>query len=140
MNKISSSFVVSKDVDDFVSSSSEEQIHLFVSGVYVSSLENEERVVLEICSPSERVILPVSLEPHLLYLLFYLPVIRDMGFFPLSPFSEEILRILTVALSQLFSNKWGYIRALKMVYKELDITSTVEIFFSFFTTNPSKGS
>lgn len=86
-SKMSSSSVVSKDVGDFVSSyASKEKIHLLRSGMDVSSSEDEDRIILEIRSPLDRVTTHVSFKPHFIPLVLP-PFIKDMGFiFPLSLF------------------------------------------------------
>ena len=62
-----------------------------------------------------------------------------MVVFPLTPLFMVVLRVLNVVLSQLFPNRWGYIRAFEMIYENLDVTSMVKVFFSLYTTKPTKG-
>lgn len=59
---------------------------------------------------------------------------------PLSPFCMEVLRVLNVSPTKRFPNSRGFIRDFEMVCKELDITPTVAVFFSFYTTRLTKGS
>lgn len=138
---MSISSIMSKDVRDFRSSYTfDEQILLFWSGMKVSSSGDEDWVILEACSPSERVTTLVSSDHPSSHFFFYLYFIKDMKvLFPISHFSMEVLRVFNIVSSQLFSNNWGYIRAFEMVCEELVITPNVGVFFSFYTTKPMKG-
>lgn len=138
---MSSSFVVPKGASDFVSTYiSEEQIHLFRSGVDVSFSRDEDRVILEIWLTSKRVTSPISFNTQSSYLYFYPPFIKDTGvLFPISVFSIDILKVLNVSHFQLFMNIWGYVRVFEMVCEGLDINPTTGVFFSLFATKPVKG-
>ncbi|KAI5405521.1 hypothetical protein KIW84_052347 [Lathyrus oleraceus] len=46
----------------------------------------------------------------------------------------EILRVLNIVPSQLFPNTLGYIRAFERVCEDLDVTPTMGVLFSFYTT------
>lgn len=101
----------------------------------VSSLEDEEWVVLEAFSLSDKETMHVSSEPLSPYFYFYLPFVNYMWVaFPFSPFYMEVLRVLNIEPSQLFPNDWGNMRAFEMVYEELYVTPVVGVFFSFYTT------
>lgn len=111
---MSSSSVIPRGVSDFVSIYTyEEHICIFRTRVKVSSLENEDQVILEICLPSERVTSPATFDPSSFYFYFYFPFISNMiVLFPLSAYSMETIMFLNVAPSQLFLNRWGYIMPL----------------------------
>lgn len=71
---------------DVSSYASEEQINLLRSKVDVSSSEDQDLIILEICLPSERVTLTVSSKPFSPYLYFYLPSSKTWEFFSLFTF------------------------------------------------------
>lgn len=98
---MSTSFSVSKNAANFeYSYTFEEQILLFWSGVKASSLKDEDRVILEIYSPSKRVIMHVSSKTPFPYFNFFLHFIKYMGvLFHSSPFYMEILRVFNFAPS-----------------------------------------
>src|SRR4051812_15517609 len=91
--------IMSKDAADFRSSYTfEQQIRLFRSEVDVSFLADEDRVILKIYLPLEKVTINVFFKPPSKYLYFYSSFNKDMGvIFPLSDFSTEILRVLNIA-------------------------------------------
>lgn len=71
----------------------------------VSSLEEEKMVLLEACSPSERVTMTVLLDVPSTYFYLFLPLIEDMGvLLPFSSFKVEVLRVLNIISSHLLPN------------------------------------
>lgn len=48
---------------------------------------------------------------------------------PLIIFQEKVLKTLNLALSQFHANNWAFVRALEIVYRGLDITCIIGIFF-----------
>lgn len=69
---MSTSSIMSQEASDFGSSYTfEENIHLLRSVMDVSSLADEDCVILEIYLPSERVTMHVSFKPPSTYLYFY---------------------------------------------------------------------
>lgn len=76
-------------------------------------------------------------DPPSLFLYFYLPFFKDMGFFSsFPPFVMEVLRVLNVAPSHLLYNNWCFIRAFEMVCEGIEIYHIVGIFFSFCAIRP----
>lgn len=94
-------------------------------------------VILEACSPSKRVSMPVSSNSPYFYL--HLPFLKDMVFSPFSPFFAKVMKALDSAPSQLLHNSWGIIMAFEMVCEGLKFSSSFGIFFSFYATKPLKG-
>lgn len=60
-------------------------------------------------------------------------------FFTFSPFYIEVMRVLNVAPTQIFTNSWGFIRDFEKVCEDLKATPIVRVFFSFYTTRLAKG-
>lgn len=85
------------------------------------------------------VVMSVTSDPHSPYFYFYLHFVKDMGvLFAIPPVSMDILRVLNVVPSQLFPNSWAYTKAFEMVCDDQVITPTVGVFFSLYTTKPTK--
>lgn len=69
-------------------------------------------------------------------LLLFLPHLYqgyESFFFPFSPFSIEVTRVLNITPTQLFPNSWGFIRAFEMARDDLEVTPIAWVFFSFYT-------
>lgn len=122
-------FVVLKEVEDIGSYYTfDDEILHFPTWMEVSSSEDKETVILEACSPSDKVTTLVS------------PLIKDMGFvFHCSPFSIEVMRVLNIAPTQLFSNSWGFIKAFETACEYLDVTPALGVFFIFLYYQTREG-
>lgn len=122
-----SPYVVSKQAKDTKSYYTiEEKILSFLSKMDISFSEDEELIILEACSPSQRVTMVVLFYSPSPYLHLYLPLIKDMVvIFPFSPFEVEVLRVINIAPYQLVFNSQGFVRAFEMVYEGLEVSPTV---------------
>ncbi|XP_058740951.1 F-box/FBD/LRR-repeat protein At3g14710-like [Vicia villosa] len=93
--------VVSKEVEDIESSYTvEEKIPSFRTELVISSSKDKHMVILEACSPWDRLPWPYLIIPFL-YIYFYFHPSRTWGYFPFSPFKVEVLRVHNIVSSQL---------------------------------------
>lgn len=84
---------------------------------------------------------PCLLQSSLSLVLFLYPLYKGYeGFLYFSPFYIEVMRVLNVEPTQIFTNNWGFIRDFEKVCKDLKATPIVRVFFSFYTTRLAKGS
>lgn len=89
--------------------------------------------MLEPYVAGERVCITRSYEVPDEYFYFYSWIIEDfMICIPFTYFKSDLLKTLNVAPSQLRPNNWDFIKAFKLVWKMVDITHTLDLFFSFF--------
>lgn len=102
----------------------------------VASSEDEDMVILEASSPSEKVAMPVSYGLPSPYFHFYLPFIKDMRV--LLPFHPRGSEDSECCALHLVPNIWGFIRAFEVICYDLKISPTIG-FFSFYATRPAKG-
>ncbi|RDY14226.1 hypothetical protein CR513_00739, partial [Mucuna pruriens] len=90
------------------------------------------------CSPSERVC-HVCKEGEGDFVYMYETVLQDLGVtFPLDHFTADVLRLVGVAPSQLHSNGWAALQALKVVCAVLTMTPSAPVFLSHYNIRVGK--
>lgn len=133
--------VMSKEVGDIGSLELLKKTIFFRKKVDVSSLEDEEMVIFQVCLRIDRFNLAIPPDSSSSYLYFYLHFLKGMRIrFPFSPFEAEVLRVLNFLASQLEPNCCGFVRAFEIVCQGLEVPPNVGMFLSFYATRSSKRS
>lgn len=99
----------------------------------ISSIGNEEDIVLEPCVVGGRICItrPRGVPDKNFY--FYSGVIEDFKIhIPFTDFKFDLLKTLNVVPYQLSPNGWGFIKAFEPVCEMVDISSILGLIFSFF--------
>lgn len=118
------------------------KVDFFRKSLYLSNSRDEYDIITESCYKDERAHMAPNDNLDSDFFYTYLLIIQYLRvLIPFTMFEYEVLKTISVTHSQILPNGWAFIRAFEILCRNLVVSHTMGIFFSFYNTKTtSKGS